>query len=297
VDRTNGDVYIIVLANGLWKSKDKGAVFERIDGGKVAYTPNGGEGNPAGLDADPDGNRFMCFMMHGTGALVLDSGATVVKCPINSTDCGATDWSDGKTMIAVYHEQNGKAGISLDGGATWTNIGAGFEGVGVFDAKTFVATKTKEPGISRSQDGGLTWAKVSDLMPTGEAMRVFKGVGYFTSKKGLLVSKDKGATWAVQGKPIECKVGPLFGKNEKHLVVGTNEGLMETTDGGQTWNLAAPIPDWPEWTVPPYLAIKHSFKCVRWGGTVFCPSIYAWDPQNDVFYASTYSGPVLKYQR
>ena len=33
VDRTNGDVYMVVCDQGIWKSTDHGATFARIDGG------------------------------------------------------------------------------------------------------------------------------------------------------------------------------------------------------------------------------------------------------------------------
>ncbi|MBA4389093.1 MAG: hypothetical protein C0404_14015 [Verrucomicrobia bacterium] len=301
VDRTNGDVYMAVVGYGIWKSVDHGTTFERIDGGKLTS-----RGQARCIDADPEGKRFMFFMMSGNAELVLESGATAVETQLSHVECGATDWSDGKTMLAVYHEKNGEIAASFDGGAKWKTIGKGFwYSPGVFDARTLIITKYEEGGgILRSQDAGETWTKVSGLIPTPlKPMKVFKGAGYFTSRDGLLVSKDKGATWAIQGKPLACAnglcpvqgkptgclEGPLFGKDEKHLVVAAKEGLMETTDGGETWKIAAPYPT-QEWDIP-LVGRRVSLK----PDPAF--SFYAWDPQNDIFYASGNYCPLMKYQR
>lgn len=287
VDRTTGDVYMVLSDNGLWKSKDRGATFERVDSGKVGGRAETG----FAIDVDPNGKRIMCSMVYGPSAMILDSGASAVKSGVTHLDCGAVDWTDGKTLIAIRHESGGMACISRDGGTTWKDIGKAFARIGVFDAKTFVAARGKEPGILRSEDGGATWSKVSDLVPAGLSMKVFKGVGYWTSKGGLLVSKDKGATWAVQGTPVECSVGPLFGKDEKHLVVAGKEGLMETADGGETWKVAVPYPENVKYADKGWYPFSIKFNP---GGSF---GNYAWDPQGDVFYASAIGQPTWKYQR
>src|SRR5438045_9777715 len=50
VDPSSGEVYMVVAGQGLWKSKDKGATFERIDGELI-----GGRGeHGAALNVDPE---------------------------------------------------------------------------------------------------------------------------------------------------------------------------------------------------------------------------------------------------
>ena len=199
MDRTTGYVYMVLSDHGLWLSNDQGATFERVDSGKVTGRCETG----FAPDVDPNGKRVTCNMVQGSSGIVLDSGASAGKSRATHFDCGATDWSDGRTLLAIWHESGGTACVSHDGGVTWKDIGMGFKRIGVFDAKAFVATRAAQPGILRSEDAGATWRKVSDLVPTGLTMKVFKGVGYWTSSGGLLVSKDKGATWAAG--PHTCR--------------------------------------------------------------------------------------------
>ena len=98
----------------------------------------------------------------------------------------------------------------------------------------------------------------------------------WTSNSGLLASKDKGATWAVQGSPIKAFQGPYFGKAARHLVVVNDEGFQETTDGGRTWKVAAPL--------PPGIKADRMTLC-------------AWDEKAGIFYVSRMTKPTLKYVR
>jgi len=275
VDRTNGDLYLALCGNGIWKSADHGKTYVRIDRENIGGRAETG----FSLDADPNGKRVMCFMAEGTCGMILDSGASITKSAAPNMDFGAVDWSDGKAAIAVRHNIKGWGWVSDNGGESWKELGPGYACVGVFDATTFVSAKTKETGIFRSEDAGATWTKVSELVPSGRAMRVFKGTGYWTSKDGLLVSKDKGAKWAVQGAALECSFGPYFGKDEDHMLVGGEFGLMETADGGKHWELAALYPE------------KMKYEPRGWFGT------FAWDPVKDIFYASLMGQQAYKYER
>ena len=91
------------------------------------------------------------------------------------------------------------------------------------------------------------------------------------------MSKDKGATWADLCGPVDAMFGPMFGKDETHFVVVGKTGFRETTDGGKTWTVAAPLP--------------AGFTANRVGPN------YAWDPTANIFYASTMSKPALKFAR
>jgi hypothetical protein len=95
----------------------------------------------------------------------------------------------------------------------------------------------------------------------------------------VLVSKDKGATWAVLGSPVAAGAGPYFGKDEKSIMVVTKQGLSETTDAGQTWNVVAPLPP------------GYEFSPTGWFVN------FAWDPVRNVFYISTMGKPALKFER
>src|SRR5689334_19507999 len=51
VDRSNGDVFMVLSGQGIWKSTDQGATFKRVDGGAVGGRCETGYG----LCADPAG--------------------------------------------------------------------------------------------------------------------------------------------------------------------------------------------------------------------------------------------------
>jgi hypothetical protein len=272
IDRVSGDVFMVVCDQGIWKSADRGATFTRADGGAVGGRCETG----FALHADPAGGRLMCFMIYGGSACTTDGGKTWIRSKTSHLDIGAVDWeATGRCLLAVRHESGGMLCVSEDAGATWRDLGKGFAKVGLFDAKTLVASRGK--GLERSTDGGATWAPVSDITPAGCVMTVFQGAGYWATAQGLLASRDRGATWAIAGAPVDAFYGPYFGKDEKHLVVVGKEGFHETTDGGRTWAPAAPLP--------------------AGMGVGFTGPNYAWDPKGNVFYASTMGKPTVRYAR
>lgn len=272
VDRTNGDVYMVVCDLGIYKSTDQGKTFARADGGVIGGRCETG----FALNVDPAGKRLAAFMIYGkAGSLAADGAWSTWKA--NHLDFGAVDWeATGQALLAIRHESGGLLTLSTDNGATWTDLGKGYKNVvGLFDAKTLIASKGQ--GLERSTDGGQTWTVVSDIMPTGAVMMVFKGVGYFTTDKGLLVSKDQGQTWSIQGTAVKALAGPYFGKDAQQIIVATKDGLMETTDAGTTWKLAAPLPQ----------DFKHN---------IVGPN-YGWDPEHKILYASSMGKPTYRYQR
>lgn len=295
VDRTNGDVYVIVTGKeifkehgqGVWKSTDQGATFARVDGDVIGGRCETGYG----LCLDPNGQRLYCFMLDGPSGYTLDGGKTWEQLgKVNrGWDFAAVDWSVEKPQVifGFEHESGGKLHLSTDGGKSWTKIGECPQdkngrtfGVGVVDATTLVHWSGSAGGILRSTDAGATWRMVSDELPAGHVMVVFKGVCYWVGQNGLLVSKDRGATWAAQGQPVQAAWGPYFGKDEKHVVVAGKGGIMETTDGGQTWSLVAALPD-------PYKSPPGSGWFLN----------LAFDPVNNLFYASWMGKPTYRYRR
>jgi photosystem II stability/assembly factor-like uncharacterized protein len=294
VDRTNGDVYVVVTGKeifkergqGVWKSTDGGKTFSRVDGGVIGGRCETGYA----LCQDPDGKRLYCFMLDGPGGYTLDGGKTWEKLgPVNrGWDFAAVDWSAGNPQVifGFEHESGGKYHLSSDGGKSWTKLGEsrkderGTFGVGVVDAKTLVRWSGSTGGIERSLDAGAAWTKVSDESPLGHVMVVFKDVCYWAGRKGLLASRDKGATWTLQGQPVEAAWGPYFGKDENHIVVAGKGGVLETTDGGRTWTTVAALPD--EFKNPPSAGWYLNF---------------AFDPVHNSFYTSWMGKPAYRYQR
>jgi len=273
VDPSTGDVFMVVPDQGLWKSTDRGATFARIDDKAIGGRCETGYA----LNFDPAGKRLMCFMIYGSSGLTTDGGKTWSKSKLSHLDTGAVDWeAGGQTFLAFRHEAGGMLALSTDAGANWKDLQKGFkENVGLFDGKTLIASKGT--GLLRSTDAGETWTQVSDIRPASMVMRVRDGVGYWTTEKGLLVSKDKGATWAIEGKPVNANFGPFWGKDPKQMVVVGKGGISETTDGGETWTVVAPL--------PPGIGVG-----------LVGPN-YAWDPIGNVFYASAMGKETFRYER
>ena len=280
VDPANGDVYMIVPGQGIWKSPDRGATFSRADKGEIGGRCETGYA----LNMDPaGGGRLACFMLDGKCAMTLDGGTTwqAFAGVGRNWDYAAVDWSEKepRNIFAALHESGGKYYISTDAGAHWTKLSEDkiFDikgGVGIFDDKTLVMTKGE--GILRSTDGGTTWTKVSDLTPTGRVVRVYKNVAYWLSRAGLLVSADKGATWNIQGTATEATLGPWF-KDENHLAAAGMKGIVETQDGGKSWSPVAPLPE------------KFSMPKAGWFSNV------GWDPVHNIFYASQMGKPAYRW--
>ena len=311
VDRTTGDVYMIVPDQGIWKSSDRGATFARADGGALGGRCETGYT----LNPDPAGKRLAAFMLDGQA--VVMSGAGKSWKPLaqhgRGWDYGTADWSspDPRTLLAVHHESGEELHVSTDAGSSWKLIGKDYTGLGIFDDHTFVATKGA--GILRSVDSGATWTKASDLTPTGRVLCVLNGTGYWVSREGLLASSDKGLTWHKQGSPIEAAWGPFFGRNAKQIVVvgrlaitlestwipGAKPGEVSTAtvpgipgfyrsdDAGKTWKLAAQFPAFEKESIPDWTPGK------QWAAGWFC--CFGWDPIGNIFYASRMGHPTFKF--
>ncbi len=274
VDRANGDVFMVVSDNGIWRSSDHGKTFARVDEKTIGGRCETGWA----LQADPAGKRLFCFMIYGSSAMTSDGGKTWTKSKLSHLDFGGVDWEDtGKRLLAHRHESGGMLATSDDGGLTWKDLEKGFLNCGVIDRNTFLATKAKEKGIWRSTDAGATWAEVSTNTPPAGTPVVFKGVAYWPTGKGILTSKDKGATWTDLGAPVDALFGPMIGKDAGHLVVVGKAGFQESKDGGKTWQLAAPLPG--------------GIGAGRVGPN------FAWDSKANIFYASSMGKPTFKFER
>lgn len=283
VDPSNGDVYMVVCDQGLWKSTDAGKTFARVDGGKIGGRCETGYA----LDFDPAGKRLACFMIYGPCASTADAGTTWTPWKTNHLDFGAVDWEQtGENILATRHESGGVLCLSADGGKSWQDVGRvgpdkkivkedrEFKALGMFDAKALLASRGK--GVVRSTDAGRTWETVSDATPVAAVMRVHKGIGYWPTDQGVLTSKDRGATWAVAW-PIKAVFGPYFGAKPGQVVVVGKEGFSESLDGGATWKVVAPLP--------------AGFNTNRVGPN------YAWDPVRNMFYASSMGKPTYRFER
>ena len=309
-DRTTGDAYLLRWNRGLLRSGDGGKTFERVDGEKICR-PNSGPHTGYSAQISANGKKIAVFNFW-TGTMApsgysLDGGETWQQFGNATRDrdweFGAMDWDSG-TAMAVPHETNNGLYVSTDAGKTWTELdksGGNADslrptilGLGVLGPKALLVGYADR--IERSADGGKSWTKVSDFSATGQAVK-FKNKawwltrpsaqnvypGYATpARQSVIVSDDQGKTWSAHGTPLPANAqgawfGPLFGKDENHIVVAAGRGFYETTDGCKTWKLAARLPD------------GYDLKWIWRAAT--------WDPIRDIFYVFNVNKPLMKYHR
>ena len=279
VDRVTGDVFMVVPDQGIWKSSDRGESFARVDGGKIGGRCETG----FALNFDPKGKRLACFMLDGPSGYTLDGGKTWEGMKGNGRgwDAGSVDWSAAKPacIFALRHECGGEVYTSDDMGKNWEIQGKAFASVGIFDAKTFVATQEKEKGIFRTVDGGKRGRRSPSFSPADATSAFSTASPTGPAPRGCWSARTRARPGPCRGQAVECSFGPYFGKDEKHIVVVGKKGFFETKDGGQQWQQVAPL--------PPRFSVAMPGWFLNFG----------WDPNADVFYASKMGEPAYRYQR
>ena len=287
VNRTNGDVTIKVVGLGLWRSSDQGRNWRRVDGEAISGRDETGWTTSADQNAPA---RLASFSLDGsagwtTGGTDWKSFASLGR----NWDFGSVDWAAPvpQTIIAAKHETTppGEVYVTRDGGVTWTRLSIHLSEnrgrvsmVGALAATTLVYGNGD--GIHRSQDAGFTWTKVSPVNPQTRIPVWFRGAHYLGGTNGLLVSRDLGASWQARGAAVNIWQGPFFGRDEREMVVAGKDGVFLTRDAGATWRQAASLKP-------------------KEGGFVFTPNwfgCYAWDPVNDLLYASSMGNPVYQME-
>jgi hypothetical protein len=287
VNRTNGDVTIKVVGLGLWRSSDEGRNWQRIDDNIIS-----GRDETAwatSMDQNAPG-RIASFSLDGSAGWTTDGIHWKRFTDLGRNwDFGSVDWAAPapKTIIAAKHETTppGEVYLTQDGGATWTQLSIHLAGksdrlsmAGVLDATTFIYSNGD--GIHRSKDAGGTWTRVSAVNPQTRIPVLFHGAHYLGSTNGLIVSKDLGASWQAQGAAVNIWQGPLFGRDEKEMLVIGKDGAFVTKNAGEAWKQVA--------------GLKPKER-----GFVFTPDwfgCYAWDPVNNILYASAMGNPVYRME-
>jgi hypothetical protein len=287
VNRTNGDVIIKVVGLGLWRSADQGRNWQRIDDNAISGRDETGWATSVDQNAP---TRIASFSLDGSAGWTRDgiqwkSFTTLGR----NWDFGSVDWAAlvPTAIIAAKHETNppGEVYVTQDGGVTWKQLSIRLSAnrdrismVGALDATTFIYGNGN--GIHRSKDTGVTWTKVSSANPQTRIPVLFRGALYLGSTNGLLVSKDRGESWQEQGAAVNIWQGPFFGRDEKEMLVIGKDGAFMTRNAGETWKQVASLK--PKESGFAFTA--------NWFGC------YAWDPVNNILYASAMGNPVYKME-
>jgi photosystem II stability/assembly factor-like uncharacterized protein len=247
VDHKIGDLLINLSDKGFYRSSDAG-----ISWTKVGPVIKGRTETPGCLMLDPlGGKRIVTALVYGEPIQVSpDSGATwkSLDQKTKHVDWCAVDWSDAdmKFILTLAHEKNDLMLISRDGGKSFDEVGKGYGPAWIFDNQTAVVAEAKskansKPGLVRTTDGGKTFQYKGDYHAKA-LPRWHKDALYWVVEGALIVTKDKANTWTKISDIKGGLFGPIFGKNDKHVFVLAQNGILESTDGGVTWAKPIAVP-------------------------------------------------------
>jgi photosystem II stability/assembly factor-like uncharacterized protein len=141
---------------------------------------------------------------------------------------------------------------SVDGGQTWTNIGATLPEGSKFssnplliDASTYLVNASGwgkgTGGVFRTTNGGATWTQVSALEANGTPLRATDGSIYWPLMydRGLIRSADRGATWTQVCGGGTIKGSRIIELPDGKLAANGSKNIKISSDRGATWT---PVP-------------------------------------------------------
>jgi hypothetical protein len=249
VDPQTGCVYLNLSDKGVYCSSDQCKSFKK----QHAAAIKGRTEWPGCFQMDPTRKSKTIVMALVYGAPIgvsRDEGATwkMMDGKTAHVDWFAVDWTDPdlRFVMTMKHESGDLVLLSRDGGKTFTELGKGYSSGWIFDSKTAVVvqSRTKEqtsPVMLRTTDGGEKWLACRNGT-TRALPKWHDGKLYWLFDGSLVSTADMGKTWDRICDLKDGRVGPIFGKDSKHMFVLTGAGIIETADGGSSWSKAIPMP-------------------------------------------------------
>jgi photosystem II stability/assembly factor-like uncharacterized protein len=242
-----------VAAGGLWASVDGSQTWQSLGAQSTAPINN----RPTGLVFDPmvPSRYWESGTYGGCVFQTMDDGQSFVQlgaeqhCDLVSVDLSG---SSRMTLLAGGHEQSRTLYLSVDGGATWNNVGGGLPDGSlctlplVIDSRTYLVGcrgYNVPTGIYRTTDGAATWTSVAMAGGGSAPLVASDGSIYWGGQGGEIVrSTDQGQTWTqtIAGGMLEA-ISPTELPDGRLASLGGGNVVL-SSDHGTTWRPVAALP-------------------------------------------------------
>jgi photosystem II stability/assembly factor-like uncharacterized protein len=240
INPQNSDIIYVSVPGALWSDSKQRGLYKSLDGGKTW--------------------KKIYYIDEKTGC------ADVVLDPKNPETVYASMWTFRRTPWSFSSGGKGSGLFkSIDGGVTWKKIQNGFDGQEL--GRICLAISPSEPqnlyAIAESKntflyattDGGSSWVKKSAtmnvtwrpfyfsvmLVDPADPKRMYRP-GF-----GLSISNDGGESFkeaSFEGGWVHSDHHALWinPMNTNHLILGTDGGLYQSLDRGNSWTMFANLP-------------------------------------------------------
>ncbi|MEM6641114.1 MAG: glycosyl hydrolase, partial [Pseudomonadota bacterium] len=240
VDPRDSDVVYVAAQGPLWSGGGERGLYKTVDGGKSWK------------------NILSAGEYTGVGEVHLD--------PRNPDVLYANTWQRQRSVAALV-DGGPESAIhkSTDGGETWRKLTTGLPdevmgkvGLAISPQNPDVVyaqieLSQREGGFYRSINGGASWEKRSDYIAGGTGphyyTEIFASPHHFDHiyqmDVWMHVSTDGGKTFVktdYNDKHSDHHALAFDPSNPRYLLAGTDGGVYETFDGGDTWRYAANLP-------------------------------------------------------
>jgi len=239
---------------GLWGSRDGGGSWQPM-------TADAGAGNiinrPSSLVFDPQNSMkfWESGIYNGQGVFVTaDDGATFAPLGnVTSNDLVSVDFSDPnrQTLLAGGHETSQKLFRSIDGGMTWTNVGAGLPAGSYCTHPLIISGQVYlvgcaggggPSGVYTTTDAGGTWTQMTASGGSEAPLRASDSSIYWSSPndRGLTRSTDNGLHWAdTVGANVISSSHPIELPDGRLATISAPHTIVISSDHGVSWT---PVP-------------------------------------------------------
>lgn len=245
-DPSNAGRYYIGTVNGVFRSDDEGATWNRMAAGAnrtiqdVAVANDGlvyalAIGENGGLFVSSDGGTSWTQLTTPAGHLSF-----VAVAPTNSAR--VVLGVGGATVVEVH--------LSIDGGASFDDVATGLPGFPreiAFDpTDEQIAYCAAADGVFRSLDGGATWNVTGGGQNTSQiAVAPSAPLTLLATGSGrVTVSSDGGTSWNEDTTARGSRDATIAPSNALHMAALHNGSLYLTTDGGASWGSPITATGW-----------------------------------------------------